>query len=311
MIDLSNKRVLITGPNSMIGENVQRALAKRNNVQVYKTLHNQVDLLDQQATSNWFFHVQPDYVIHLATYSGNVQFNQKYPADTFYRTSQIGLNVLKACQDYHVKKVVSVMSSCAIADLGEKVLEETDLWKGLPNHSIESHGFAKRILDAYSRQLSKQYDIDAVTCILNNSYGPGDSLDLDKCKVVGSLIKKFVDARRSEAQAVSCWGSGRPLREFIYCKDAAEGIVQTLERYNDPTLPLNITSDEEVSIRELTEMIAELTSYKGQITWDTSKTDGQMRKKLSSKRMHEYLSVPITPIKQALKETIEWYEQIY
>jgi GDP-L-fucose synthase len=308
MIDISNKSVLVTGANSMIGENVCKALAKRK-VKLFKTIHNQVDLLSKEATYNWFNHASPEYVIHLATYSGNVQFNQKYPADTFYNTTQIGLNVLKACQDYQVKKVVSIISSCAIADLGDKILEESDLWKGLPNYSIESHGFAKRMLDAYSRQLSKQYDIDAVTCILNNSYGPGDSLDLNKCKVVGSLIKRFVDAHRNKLDEVVCWGSGRPLREFIYCKDAGEAIVQTLERYNDPMLPLNITSDEEVSIRELTEMIVELTGYTGKVTWDTTKTDGQLRKKLSSVRMHGYLDFPITPIKEALKETIEWYEQ--
>jgi len=319
MIDISYSRLLITGSNSMLGHAIKRELMiprdedrlKRHQTTVYNTSHTHVDLTKYEACRNWFYHAQPDYVIHLATYSGNVQFNQTYPADTFFNTSQMALNVLRACQEYKVKKVVSVLSSCAIADLGDVPLKESDLWAGPPNKSIESHGFAKRVLDAYSRQLNKQYGLNAVCCILNNSFGPYDSTDLKKTKVVGALIKKFIEAKRNHRQTVECWGSGKPLREFVYCEDAAEGILQVLERYDDPNEPINITSDVEISIKDLTELIADVVGYKGEITWDTSKTDGQMRKKLDSTKMKKYLDFQITPMRDALVATVDWYERNY
>lgn len=308
MINLYNKRVLVTGSRSMIGRATRATLHYRGAV-ICSCDHSYLDLMDFERTKHFFEQSKPDYIIHLATYSGNIQFNQKYPADTFYRTTQIGLNVLTAAQQLGVKKVVSILSSCAIADCGKEELEEDDLWKGKPNPSIECHGFAKRNLDAYSRQISRQFGLDYVTCIVNNSYGPNDSFDPVKTKVIGSLIKRFVDAKDQDLKEVECWGTGTPLREFIYCYDAGEGIVQVLEKYDDSRSPINITSGIEVSIKNLTELIAKIVGYTGQIKWDTSKSDGQMRKRLSMTKMREYIEFKPTSLEDGLKATIKWYRE--
>lgn len=308
MNNIYNKRVLVTGSDSMIGSKVRFHLLYQG-ATVCACPHEWIDLMDFGKTLEYFQHSKPDYVIHLATHSGNIQFNQKYPADTFYRTTQIGLNVLTAAKDVGVKKVVSILSSCAIADCGKEELSESDLWIGKPNASIECHGFAKRNLDAYSRQLSKQYGLNYVCCIVNNSYGPKDNFTLEKTKVIGALIKKFVDAYDQNLNEVVCWGTGTPLREFIYCHDAGDGIVQVLEKYDDINEPINITSGQEISIKDLTIMIADIIGYKGKITWDTSKGDGQMRKKLNMDKMNKYLNIKFTPLRVGLEATIKWYRE--
>jgi GDP-L-fucose synthase len=305
-IDLKGKRVLVTGSDSMLGAATRFALMDRGAI-VCSCSHKHVDLLDFDRTYTYFYHSKPDYIIHLATYSGNISFNKKYPADTFYKTAQIGLNVLTAAKELKVQKVVSILSSCAIADQGKDELYESDLWKGQPNSSIESHGFAKRNLDAYSRQLYHQHGLNYVCCILNNSFGPKDHFDLEKTKVVGALIKRFVDAKKANLPNVECWGTGSPLREFIYSYDAGEGIVQVLEKYNDSLEPINITADNEISIKDLTELIVDIVGYKGEVTWDITKGDGQMRKKLNTDKMNQYIKINYTPMRQALEHTIKWY----
>lgn len=302
------KKIIVTGSASMIGRPVVRILRERG-YEVFELRHDNCDLLDTQLTCNIFKNVAPNGVIHLAAYSGNVQFNINYPADTFWRTTQIGLNVLKASQLAGVHKTLSIMSSCAIADRGEEVLSENDLWNGLPNKSIESHGFAKRVLDAYSRQLASQYGMIATTCILTNAFGPYDSFSIEKTKVVGALIKRFINAKQEESTDVLCWGSGKALRELIYAPDAAECIVQCYENYHETKLPLNIGSDQEVSIKELSAMIAGLVGYEGEILWDLTKTDGQLRKKLNTERMKQYIKYEMTPLASGLAQTIAWYKQ--
>jgi GDP-L-fucose synthase len=308
MTPIYKKRVLVTGSKSMIGTQVRFHLMYQG-ASVCSCDHSWIDLLDFNRTKEVFTHSKPDYVIHLATYSGNIQFNQKYPADTFFRTTQMGLNVLRASQELGIKKVVSILSSCAIADCGKEELSESDLWMGKPNASIECHGFAKRNLDAYSRQISRQYGLEYVCCIVNNSYGPKDSFSIEKTKVIGALIKKFVDAQKQNLDEVVCWGTGKPLREFIYCNDAGDGIVQVLEKYDDVNEPINITSGQEISIKDLTIMIADIVGYKGAIKWDVSKGDGQMRKKLNMDKMNKYINIKFTPLRQGLEKTIQWYKE--
>jgi GDP-L-fucose synthase len=307
--EVKGKKVIVAGESQLIGEKVSDLLRRRGATVLGLNTKNS-NLLCIKTVNREFESFQADYCINLATYSGNVQFNQKYPADTFFRTTTLILNVLYACMSHKVKKVVSVMSSCAIADLPDTVLKETDLLLGSPNTSIESHGLAKRNMDAYSRQLRKQYGLNAVTCILQNTYGEGDSTDLEKTKVVMSLIKKFVDARNNNSMFVELWGSGQPLRELIYAWDAAEGIIQVMERY-DEDMPINIGSDVEVTIKELANIIKDLVGFKGEVVWNTTKSDGQMRKKLDLTKMYQYLNFNITPLVRGLKETILWYEHQY
>lgn len=185
---------------------------------------------------------------------------------------------------------------------------ENMLWKGSCNYTIESHGLARRSIEAYTRQLNK-VGARIINCVVNNSFGEHDSFDPAKTKVIGGLITKFVKAEQNGDKQVFCWGTGKPLREFIYCKDVAKCLLVALDNYEDYEEPLNITSGQEISIKELAETIAELAGYKGDIIWDTTKPDGQDRKKLNTKKMEKYINnVEFTPLKLALMNTIKWYK---
>ncbi len=285
-------------------------LLEKNNEIIIKS-KQEWNLLNSTDAYYALFNKNIDYVIHLATYSGNLQFNQKYPADTFLNTTRMGLNILEACAKHAVKKVLSILSSCAVADKGNEELKEEDLHKGPPNPSIESHGYAKRILDIYSRQLNKQYGLNAVCAIVNNSFGPYDSFSPEKTKVIGAMIKRFLDAKEKKLAYVECWGSGVARREFVYCKDVARLLVLALEKYEDNNMPINIGSPYEITIKELAETTANLVGYNGEIRWLIEKGDGQLRKKLNLDRMNNLLldnkPFEYVPFRIALAETIEWY----
>lgn len=250
-------------------------------------------------------------MIHLAAYSGNLNWNQKYPHITYEDNIRIGINVFSEwfeyCKDKKPLKAINVIPSCAYPDY--PILMEWMLWKGAPNYTIESHGLARRCIEGYCRQLNK-VGAKIITCVVNNSSGPYDSFDPAKTKVVGGLITKFVNAVQNGDGKVVCWGTGKPKREFIYSSDVAKCLLQAMEKYEDYKEPLNITSGQEVTIKELAEMIAELSGFTGEIVWDTSKPDGQNQKKLCSKKMEKYIDVNFTPIKQWLRETINWYKNV-
>lgn len=308
MIDLRDKVVIVTGAASMIGRSVTRKLEERGAI-VHRVLHQECDLLDYSQAKKVFDTVKPDYCIHAAGYNGNINFNKLYPSDIFYNTTVMGVNTLKACAETGVKKVVSILASCAYRSTNDP-LKECDFNDGLPDKSVEAHGLSKKALYYYSKQIHKQHDITAVCTVFNTAYGPHDSFNIDKTKVAGALIKKFVDAAASEEKEVVCWGTGKPRRELIYCDDAAEGVVQALEKYSDVDFPVNIGYNKDISILELAELISDIVKYKGKIVWDTERPDGQYRKILDSSRMQDCdieIEKPVS-LREGLEKTIHWYK---
>lgn len=306
MNNLNNKRILLTGPNSMVGKAMIPILLDRGAI-VIPITHQDYDLVryDQSMRA---FDQEANYCIHLASYNGNPDFLRKNAADVFQRTSLINLNVLTACRVYNIEKVVSVLASCAYpSDID--ILKEEDLWLGKCHDSVEPHGSSKRILDVYSRCLRKQYNLNAVTCILNNVIGEEDSTDLNKTKVVLSFIKKYCDAKKLGLSQVVNWGRGLEKRQFIYVKDAAEAIIQMLEKY-DGTYPINLASPTEISIKDLATKISKMVGYTGITEWDATKPDGQMRKFLDLTKMAQYLDVQFTDFDTALLNVINWYKSI-
>jgi len=315
-IILKGNKVCVTGGESMIGSNICKSLEKRG-VIVDPVPHEVCNLMNKHEWIGRIARIRPDYIIHAAGYNGGIEFNRLYPAEVYYNTAIMALNVLNACIIHNsgmmavksntVKKVVSIVSSCSYPDLPKGEFHEVDIWDGKPHDSIECHGLSKRILLEYSRQVFKQYQISCVCCILNNSYGPGDSFDLQRTKAVAALIKKIVEAKEANYEKVTFWGTGKPLRDFVYCADAGEAIVQILEKYDDSFEPINIGSGHETSIKELTEIIAKEVGYTGKIEWDTLKQDGQMRKKLNIDKMNQLLMFPRTNIIDGIHQTVEWY----
>lgn len=307
MTNLRNKKVILTGPTSMIGRATIKALKNRGAI-VWPLFHQDIDLTDPKTTKELFEDIQGDYCIHLAGFNGNIRFNSLYPADIYYQTTMMGLNVLKSCHETGIQKVICALSSCGYK---ECEVEQDESWflDGVPDESTEAHAYGKRDLFVYSKLLNKQHDLNAVCCIFNTTYGPHDSFDLNKTKVVGSLIKKFVDATQDGVEEVVCWGTGNPRRELIYCDDVAEGILQTLEKYDDPTKPLNIGFNKDIRLQELARKIADATGFTGKISWDPDRPDGVMRKLLDSSRMKEFgIEITETSLEEGLKRTIEYYK---
>jgi len=289
----------------MIGCCVCDVLEKQGH-EVDRVKHSECNLLAVDETMNRLLSSKPDMVVHAAGYNGGIEWNRLYPEDIFARTARMALNVLESCVITNVSRVLSIISSCAYPDKGQNVLVASDMWDGLPNPSVECHGLSKRILNAYSRQINKQHGKNYVCAVLTNCYGPRDNTDPLKTKVVMALIKKFVDAKKADLPEVVCWGTGSPRREFMYCEDAAEALVKVLFDWHQSDL-INVGVGYDVSIKELSELIADIVGYKGKVVWDTTKSDGQMKKMLDSSAL-DYK--PKTLLAEGLTKTIDWFRSV-
>ncbi len=306
MIDLKGKKVILTGGEGFFGSHIYNTLSDRGaNVTIVP--HSKLNLLILQDVIDFFAAVEPDYCIHCAGYNGGIQFNIAHPAHILYTNTVMGLNVHEACRISETKKLVSIMSSCAYPDTGMEVLNEKDFWNGPPNPTIKPHGIAKRILQLASETYKNQHDLNAVTVCVTNLYGEFDTFNLDRTKVVGALIRKVVESKMNSSPFVQCLGTGQPKREFMYVRDAAEAVVQSLERYEDSFETLNIGTGKEITIKSLIEKIVQCVDYSGEISWDTSRPDGQMKKLLDTDKMRSILDLDITDIDEGLERTIKWY----
>ena len=249
----------------------------------------------------------------MAGFNGNISFNDQYPSDIFFRTTQMGLNVLDKCRKWDVKKVVSALTSCAYSPSDEPLKEE-DFLVGIPHKSVEAHGLAKRNIFTYGKLLNHQYKRN-ICCsgLFNTAYGPFDNFNPDKTKVVGSFITKFLEAIEEKKDTINFIGSGDTRREFIYCTDAADGLVQILEKYDDYTLPLNIGFGTDLLIKDLAAKIAKLVGFVGEIKWGENKEMiGQPRKILNCERMKKFnININKTSLDNGLIKTIAWYKNIY
>lgn len=317
--------VLVTGGSSMIGRQLV-PLLRDEGFEVFAPSKMEMNCLVLQSVYDYFDKHQPDYVIHLAGYNGGIEFNKRFPADIYMQTAWMALSVLGAASFYS-KKVVSVLPSCAyfpgkqyirndewgtpyIANDGvADVLYERNFAKGEPHESVACHGLAKRILFDYSRQLHKQFKLNAVSCVLNNCYGPNARHDEPlRLKVADALIQRFCDTKANGGKTVQVWGTGQSRREFLFAKDAAIGILKVLQHYDDPTEVINIGSGTDVSIKELAELIRDIVDPSITIEFDTSKPDGQMKKMFDNTKMKNLLRwEPSTELADGIKETVDWY----
>ena len=298
-------KILLTGSKSMVG----RAIVRHNNnrLEIIEDNHK-YDLTDIIQTEQLFHETKPTHVIHLASLNGNILFNNKYPADIFYTTSSIAMNVLKISQKYNIKKIVSAISSCSYPDNKDLLVEE-EFWSGEPHTSVDAHGFSKRFILEYGRQLYKQYGLISTGMCFNTCYGPYDNFNLDKTKVIGSLIKKFIDARSQNLSNVEIWGTGSPKREFIYVDDVAKFIFMVMDKYSDPFYPINIGSGKDISIFDLAYLIKDISKFNGDIIFNNSKPDGQMKKLLCNIKMQKYFGPQeFITLREGIERTIDWYE---
>lgn len=291
---------LILGAESMIGTHLSKILP--NAVRITHKTHDLLSLKECRDA----FGCKPDNVYNLSGYNGGLPFNLEFPADIYYQSTQMNLNILKCCQEFKVDKAISIISACSYPDSGEELTEE-ELLIGHPNYCVECHGFAKRVIYEYNRQLFKQYGVKSISAVLTNSYGPHDRFNLKRTKVVGAAVKKICLAKLAGDKSITFFGTGAPVRELMYAGDAAQSLSIILNTYTDYLDPINIGSGQLISIYTLVNTIAELVGYEGEILWDKSKPDGQMLRRLSIKKMKEYVNFDMTPLRVGLTETINYF----
>jgi GDP-L-fucose synthase len=248
-----------------------------------------------------------DIVIHLAAKVGGIGFNRQYPATLFYDNAIMGIQLMEAARREGIQKFVALGTVCAYPKITPVPFREEDLWNGYPDETNAPYGIAKKVILVQAQAYRVQYDFNAIFLLPVNLYGPRDTFDPNRSHVIPALIKKMVDAKLAGRNEVVVWGTGKASREFLFVKDAAEGILLATEKYDKPN-PVNLGSGNEITIKELVKLLAKLTGYNGKIVWDTSKPDGQPRRSLeTSKAKEEFGFEAKTDLEEGLRETIEWY----
>lgn len=295
-------KTLLTGADGLVGSTIDADLRISG--------RNQVDLRDWQSTENYFKLHKPDTVIHTAARVGGLGANMNNMADFYYDNILINSNVLEASRKFGVKRVVSFLSTCIFPDDVEYPLTEDKLHQGEPHFSNFGYAYAKRMLEVHSRALKTQHGLDYTCVIPTNIYGPHDNFNLDDSHVLPALIHKCYLAKRDNTDLV-VWGSGEPLREFIFSEDVGR-ITNLICEYYTGNDPLILSTSEEISIREAATTVAEAMGFEGNIVFDQSKPDGQLRKPTSNLRLRNFLpEFKFTPFKEGVKKTVDWFVANY
>jgi GDP-L-fucose synthase len=307
MNPIAGKRVLVTGGAGFLGREVCARLADRGPAAVIVPRKADYDLTEQSAVRRLFADHRPDTVVHLAAVVGGIGANRENPGRFFYDNAVMGVMLMEEARRHGVTKFVSVGTVCAYPKHTPVPFKEDDLWAGYPEETNAPYGLAKKVLLVQGQAYRQQYGFHAITLFPVNLYGPGDNFDPASSHVIPALIRKVVEARDAGRPTVDVWGTGSASREFLFVRDAAAGVVAAAERYDDPD-PVNLGSGREITIKALTELIGELSGFRGEFRWDPTKPDGQPRRCLDVSRAKERFGwQATTPFREGLQETIAWY----
>lgn len=299
------KKLLITGADGLLGSALVR---KGTDFDIIPLTHKTCDLTDFHSTKALFTYFKPDYVIHTAAVVGGIGSNMNHPGRFFNVNININNNVLECAKQVKVEKLISYMSTCVFPDDAPYPLNIKDIHSGPPHPSNAAYAYAKRMLDVQSKAYRDEYGCDFITLVPANLYGPNDNWDIENGHVIPSLIHKAFLARDS-GDELKVWGSGKPLREFIYVDDMAEISFKCLLYYNDID-PLIVSPKEEITIKEVATIIHSLVGVGGFISFNTEKPDGQMRKPSDNTRFFElFPDYKFTSITSGLEKTVNWFRE--
>ncbi len=304
---LAGKRILVTGGSGFLGGRVLEQLATHDVAEVLAPRSAEYDLRQLDGIRAALADSRPDVVIHLAAVVGGIGANMESPGQFFYENAIMGIQLIEQSRLAAVERFVCLGTVCAYPKFVPAPFHEDELWNGYPEETNAPYGLAKKMLLVQLQAYREQYGFNGIYLLPVNLYGPYDNFDERTSHVIPALIKKCCEALDSGAESISCWGSGRASREFLYVEDAAAGIIAAAERYSGGE-PVNLGSGQEITILELTELIAELVGFRGRIEWDTDKPDGQPRRWLDTSRAeHEFGFRASTALREGLQRTIDWY----
>jgi GDP-L-fucose synthase len=305
-VNLKNAKILVTGATGFVGRNLV-ALMQHCGLQPITPSRKEFDLLEQSAVRRMLEQHQPDVVFHLAGLVGGIGANKSQPADFCYQNLLMSTVMLHESYKAGVKKYIGLMGGCSYPAKAPSPIAETELFNGYPQMESAPYSLAKAMGAVQAEAYRRQYGFNAVVLVPGNIYGPHDNFDLNNSHVIPALIRKFLEAKACSRPEVPAWGSGKPTRDFVYISDVCEAILLAAEKYDGSDI-INISAGRTVTIKELTETVAELTGYKGKVVWDTSKPDGQMYKGFDVKCMKEILGFECrTSLRDGLQKTIDWY----
>ncbi len=305
-MNLQDSTVFVTGGSGFLGSHIVDLLRQRG-ARVLAPARKQLDLLNRTAVDSFLREYRPEVVVHAAACIGGIGFTRTHPGTTFYENILMNTQMMEACRLAGVEKFVGIGSVCAYPKTLPLPFSEDDLWLGYPEETNAPYGLAKKMMLVQAQAYRQEFGFNAIHLLMVNMYGPRDKFDPRWSHVIPALMRKCLEAKEQGAPVVEVWGDGSPTREFLYVGDAAEAVVLATEKY-DSSEPVNIGSGEEISIRELAVLIAELTGFDGEFSWQTQQPNGQPRRILDvSRAQREFGFKARIRLREGLQKTLDWY----
>ena len=303
-----NRRVVVSGGHGFLGSFVVEKLRAAGCRGIIVPRSRDYDLREKTEAQRLYKDARPDIFIHLAAVVGGIGANRLSPGLFFYDNAVMGLNAIEGGRIAGLEKFVCAGTICSYPKFTPVPFREEDFWNGYPEETNAPYGLAKKMLLVQLQAYRQQYGMNGVYLTPVNLYGPRDNFDLESSHVIPALIRKCLEAKQSSASEIVAWGTGTATREFLYVEDAAEAIVAAAEKYSKPE-PVNLGSGEEISVRDLLELIRSLVGYEGSIRWDSRKPDGQPRRCLDTSRaLAEFGWQAKTQLRSGMQKTITWFE---
>ena len=303
-----SRRIAVTGGTGFVGSYVVDKLRQRGAGEVFAPTRQQYDLRVAEAVRQMYADLRPHIVIHLAAVVGGIGANRERPGEFFYDNLIMGAQLMEIARQRQIEKFVAIGTVCAYPKHTPVPFREDDLWNGYPEETNAPYGLAKKMLLVQGQAYRQQYGFRSIFLLPVNLYGPRDHFDPLVSHVIPALIKKCLDARDTKAHEIVVWGDGSPTREFLYVEDAAEAIALATQQY-DGSDPVNIGSGQEISIRDLVQLIAQLTGFRGAVRWDVRQPNGQPRRRLDTSRAEQAFGFrATTDLREGLERTIAWYQ---
>lgn len=301
-----NKKILVTGGHGFLGRHVIKELKKLGANDIYSPSSKELDLRIQENCKKAIRNM--DVVFHVAGRGGGIGIMQSKPADIFYDNLIMGTQLLHEAKEANIEKFVSVGTVCSYPKFTPVPFREDEIWNGYPEETNAAYGLSKKMLVVQSESYRKQFNFNSIVIIPTNMYGPFDDFEPTTSHVIPATIYKIAHALKNDSKSITMWGDGTPTRDFLYVEDVAKGIVMAAEKYNDPN-PVNLGSEEEVSIKELVHKISTIMQYRGDVIWDTSKPNGQPRRCVSNDKAREKFGFrPQIKLEEGLQHTIKWFQ---